>query len=113
PEPITDQTYSRPGGTDYRKGMREQVWEAAVRASPDRIVRDPVTGKPLKFDEPWDMGHKRGYEFWKLQQSAAARKLTRQQFLDEYQNPDHFRPELPNSNQGHYGEDKTSIYLGH
>jgi hypothetical protein len=92
------------------------VWEAAVKDSSKRgdggIVRDPLTGKEIKFTDDWHMGHKPGYEFWKHQQSAAQRGITREQFLDEYHKPEHFRPELPKSNVGHAGEDKTATYLG-
>ncbi len=63
-------------------------------------------------DQPWDMGHKPGYEFRKHQQSARERDISRKQFRDEYNNPEHFRPELPSSNRRHCGEDKSSKYFG-
>ena len=31
----------------------------------------------MNFDEPWDMGHKPGYEFWKHQKSAKERGISR------------------------------------
>ena len=37
---------------------------------------------------------------------------TRKQFLDEYNNPNHYRPELPSYNRSHVGEDLTDLYLG-
>jgi hypothetical protein len=58
------------------------------------------------------MGHKPKYEFRKLQQSAAGRGVSRSEFLDEYNNPAHYRPELPSSNRGHAGEDLTDEYAG-
>jgi uncharacterized Zn-binding protein involved in type VI secretion len=94
----------------FRKGVREKAWEDAKGA--DGKVRDPVTGKELKFDEPWDMGHKPGYEHWKHQESAATRNLSREQFLNEYNDPTKYRPELPSSNRSHAGEIKTSDYFG-
>ena len=66
----------------------------------------------MNFDEPWDMGHKPGYEFWKHQKSAKERGISRKQFLDEHNNPEHYRPELPSSNRGHRGEDDSTRYLG-
>ena len=63
-------------------------------------------------DEPWDMGHKPGYEFRKHRDSARRRGIDRKQFLDEHNNPEHYRPELPSSNRSHAGEDATDTYLG-
>lgn len=40
------------------------------------------------------------------------RGITRKQFLDEHNNPDHYRPELPSSNRSHKGEDLTDDYFG-
>jgi predicted ribonuclease toxin of YeeF-YezG toxin-antitoxin module len=62
--------------------------------------------------EPWDMGHKPGFEFRKHQQSAQERGISRKQFLDEYNNAEHYRPELPSSNRSHKGEDLTDNYFG-
>lgn len=103
-----DHKYDRPSG--WRAGMRDQVWENA-RDDHGR-VRDPVTGKYMSKDKPWDMGHKPGYEFKKHQESARERNIDREQFLDEYYNVDHYRPELPSSNRSHKGEDVTSNYFG-
>jgi len=58
------------------------------------------------------MGHRPGYEFKKHQKSAEDRGNNRKQFLDEHNNPNHYRPELPSSNRGHMGEDLTSNYFG-
>nr|WP_304621398.1 HNH/ENDO VII family nuclease [Rummeliibacillus sp. SL167] len=103
-----DKTYSRPSG--YRKGVRDEAWEKAKGA--DSEVRDPGTGKVMKKEEPWDMGHKPGYEFRKHQRSAQERGISRKEFLDEHNNPDHYRPELPSSNRSHKGEDLTDNYFG-
>lgn len=100
--------YKRP--SHYRKGLREQVWENAKNA--EGKVIDPLTGKEMNFNEPWDMGHLPGYEFRKHQQSAMKRGITRKQFLDEYNNPEHYRPELPSSNRSHRGEDGSNNYYG-
>ena len=102
--------YSRP--TKFRKGIKEKVWADTKQAASDGLVRDPVTGKVMDKNEPWDMGHKPGYEFRKHRESAANRNITRKQFLDEHNDPSHYRPELPNSNRSHKGEDFSSRYLG-
>ena len=101
-------TYQRPSG--FRKGVREKVWEDAK--GPDGKVRDPLTGKEIKFDEPWDMGHRPGYEFRKHQKSAFDRGVDRKKFLDEHNNPSHYRPELPSLNRSHRGELLSSEYFG-
>lgn len=75
-------------------------------------MRDPVTGQLIGKHNDWDMGHRPGYEFHKHQRDAAERGIPRQQFLDEYNNPSHYRPELPSSNRSHRGEDSTDDYLG-
>lgn len=99
--------YRRP--KNFRKGVRDKVWQA--HKGPDGRVRDPMTGRVLPKNR-WDMGHKPGYEFRKHQASARRRKISRKQFLDEHNNPTHYRPELPSSNRGHAGEDHTNDYLG-
>ena len=102
--------YKRPSG--YRKGVRDKTWEEAKANSPDGIVRDPKTGKPINPNEPWNMGHKPGYEFRKHRASAQERGIDRKQFLDEHNDSSHYRPELPSSNRSHSCEDMTDQYLG-
>ncbi|WP_285841739.1 T7SS effector LXG polymorphic toxin [Psychrobacillus sp. MER TA 171] len=103
-----DKTYSRPSG--YRKGVKDESWEKAKGA--DGEVRDPGNGNIMNKEQPWDMGHKPGYEFRKHQKSAQERGISRKQFLDEHNNPDHYRPELPSTNRSHKGEDLTDNYFG-
>ena len=100
--------YSRPSG--WPAGMREKVWNNAKGR--DGKVRDPLTGKVMSRNKPWDMGHKPGYEFAKHQKSAESRGIDRQTFRNEYYNAEHYRPELPSSNRSHKGEDKTANYFG-
>ncbi|MBX7059958.1 MAG: HNH/ENDO VII family nuclease [Leptospirales bacterium] len=100
--------YSRPG--NYRAGVRDTVWENAIESSTGR-VRDPMTGRFMSETQPWDMGHKPGYEFRKFVESARQRGLTRQQFLDEYNRTSHYRPELPASNRSHYLEDFSDTFF--
>ncbi len=103
-----DKTYSRPSG--FRKGVRDEVWEKATDTVGN--VRDPLTDTIMNKGKSWDMGHKPGFEFRKHQQSAMERGITRKEFLNEHNNPDHYRPELPSSNRGHKGEDLTDDYFG-
>ncbi|WP_367987509.1 GH-E family nuclease [Vibrio sp. NTOU-M3] len=101
--------YSRPSG--YRAGVRDKVWESAKETSTGQ-VRDPATGRFMSKDKAWDMGHKPGHEFRKHKKSAEERGISRKQFLDEHNNPNNYRPELPSSNRSHKGEDKTNSYFG-
>lgn len=95
---VTDPNrYARPG--NFRKGVRETVWENAKDSRGH--VRDPGTGRYISKDKPWDMGHKPGYEFRKHTESAKIRGISRESFLDEYNDPRHYRPELPSSNRSH------------
>ena len=102
-------SFSRPSG--YRAGVRDSVWKAAIELSTGR-VRDPLTGKFIGAGQSWDMGHKPGFEFRSHQRSAASRGVSRPQFLDEHNNPSHYRPELPASNQGHSLEETTGEWRG-
>jgi RHS repeat-associated protein len=96
----------------FRKGTRAAVWEEAVRNSPDGVVRDPNTGIELKPGDPWDMGHRPGYEFRKHQESARLRGISRKAFLDEYNDPIHYRPEHPPSNRSRRHEGPDDWYIG-
>ena len=100
--------YSRP--SNFRQGVRDEAWEATK--SKDGLVRDPQTGRVMDKAEAWDMGHKPGYEFRKHAESAQERNISRKDFLNEHNNPEHYRPELPSSNRNHLGEDMTSGYKG-
>ncbi|MBB4703608.1 GH-E family nuclease [Sphaerisporangium siamense] len=101
--------YRRPKG--FRKGVRAKVWESAM--DPDTgLVTDPLTGEVMDKSKRWDMGHLPGYEFRKHRQSALDRGISRKQFLDEHNDPTHYRPELPSSNSCHRGEDHSDDYFG-
>lgn len=81
-----------------------------MRASPDGVVRDPLTLQPMSRSEPWDMGHLPGHEFRRLRAEAQAAGLTRREFLDIYNDPTINRPELPSSNRSHALEDMSDIF---
>ena len=55
------------------------------------------------------MGHLPGWEFRKHQASAILRRITRQQYLGEYNDAGHYRPETVSTNRGHQLEVDDSI----
>ena len=105
PKPIS---YTRPGG--FRGGIRNKVWDAAKDAH--GRVRDPLTGRYMSFNKPWDMGHRPGYEFRTFTSLAKKHGMKRADFLNHYNDVKIYRPELPSSNRCHKLEDVTGIYLG-
>jgi predicted ribonuclease toxin of YeeF-YezG toxin-antitoxin module len=102
-------TYTRPSW--FRNRVRDTVWDAAMDA--DGVVRDPGTGEIMSKTESRDMCHKPGYEFRKHQASANERGISRKEFFNEYDDPSHYRPELPSNNRSHRYENKTGEYFGY
>ena len=101
---VADDPYQRP---KVNKKTKEKIWENAEKSSPDGKVRDPLTGKVMDKDKPWDAGHLPGHEFRKHRAAAeqyGTDTYPREDFVRDYNNPDHFQPELPSSNQSHAGE---------
>jgi HNH/ENDO VII superfamily nuclease len=74
-------------------------------------VRDALTGRFMSKGKSWDMGHRPGYEFRKYQEWARKNCISREEFLKGYNNPDHYRPELPSSNRSHRGESNTNNFF--
>jgi hypothetical protein len=107
--------YSRNSG--FREGVREKAWEDNVDPVTGRVT-DPLTGKTMQKDEPWDMGHKPKMEYWKERDNSINEWLyndnrtSRKKFLDRMNNPSRYRPELPSSNRSHRGEDRSSDFKG-
>ena len=108
-------TYSRNSG--FRSGVRDKTWDDAVDPATGR-VSDPLTGKTMSKDEPWDMGHRPKMEYWKERDNAISewlnndKAMSRGDFLDRMNDPSRYRPELPSSNRSHKGEDRTSDFIG-
>ncbi|MFF7939801.1 HNH/ENDO VII family nuclease [Nocardia gamkensis] len=103
-----DDTYSRV--KSFRKGVRQTVFD--MNKGLDGLVRDPLTGQVIYPDQNWHMGHKPGHEFWKARDHALRIGMSREEFLDQQNDPNIYRPELPESNCSHMGEDLTAAYLG-
>ncbi|MGX2952059.1 GH-E family nuclease [Shewanella sp. JL219SE-S6] len=88
----------------YAPGQVQAVWNAAVSKRPDGRVFDPNTKKELFWDGgsrvgQWDMGHKPGKDYASLHDKYIAGDISKQEFLDEYRNPNNYHPEDPSSNR--------------
>lgn len=100
-------TYARPGFTEAE---RAAIWEQAKTEGGGKVTSP--SGVEIKPGDPWEVGHKPKYEFWKHVQSAAERGISREQFLRECKDLKKYRPETKADNSSHAFEDKTDAYLG-
>ena len=99
--------YSRPSFTAAEK---EIVWQNAVRASRDGIVRDPLTHDPIDKSLPWDVGHLPGYENKKMGPAARLLGLTPEQVKSVVKTDlTIYRPETINTNRGRRLHDPDSV----
>ena len=74
------------GPVSRPKGFKEKVWE--LNKGPDGLVRDP-SGKVLKFNEPWELGHMPGSKATDARIWAAEQGMDRATWI-KFQN--HCRP---------------------
>jgi hypothetical protein len=97
---------SRPS---YGKNQVEDVWEAAKQKNGK--VYDPNTGEELVWSKEgkrnWDMGHKPGKEYKKLHKDYMDGKITKDEFLKEYRNPQNYQPESQAANRSRKYEKKS------
>ena len=95
-------TNSRPS---FRKGVVEEVWENAK--GPDGLVRDPNTGEVIDWTPGesrkgvWDMGHIPEAKYSEMHEAYMNGELTTKEFVDWYNDPTNYRPELPCNNRSH------------
>ena len=95
-------TNSRPS---FRKGVVEEVWENAK--GPDGLVRDPNTGEVINWTPGesrkgvWDMGHIPQAKYSEMHEAYMNGELTTKEFVDWYNDPANYRPELPSNNRSH------------
>ena len=99
---IKPYTNSRPS---FRKGVVEEVWENAK--GPDGLVRDPNTGEVINWTPGesrkgvWDMGHIPEAKYSEMHEAYMNGELTTKEFVDWYNDPANYRPELPSNNRSH------------
>jgi hypothetical protein len=81
-----------------RDEVRREIERRAPKTRDGRFV-DPNTGQPI--NGPYDMGHRRGHEFWREESNALKQGLTQKQFNDRMNNPELYQIEDPSVNRGH------------
>ena len=96
--------------TKIIQNMRGQSDDINVQDSIGDVIT--VVEMNPKLTVMRNTGHKPRYEFEKHQGSAIKRGISRKEFLDEHNNPDDYRPELPSSNRSHKGENHKNTYFG-
>ena len=82
-----------------RVSIRPAIKQAVQEMNTDEAgnMYDQGNGTLIKPGEQWYMGHKEGFEFRKMQLDAAQRGLTREQWIEEQNNPNIYQPELPST----------------
>ncbi|MGH2272182.1 RHS repeat-associated core domain-containing protein [Anaerohalosphaeraceae bacterium U12dextr] len=91
---------SRP---NYGKDQVDNVWENAK--SSDGNVYDPYTGEQLFWDKTkprngqWDMGHKYGESYKKLHDDYMSGKISKDEFLKRYRDPQNYHPQSISGNR--------------
>lgn len=122
-EEYPDKKYNIDNRPSYASGQVEEVWEAAKQKSPDGKVRDP--NKPwivLEWDrsksrgDQWHMGHREDREYRYLLEYYLRGIISEKEFIEEYQNPEHYQPEAPKENMsgnhegdGEYWQEKFGL----
>ena len=104
---IDNRPYLNPASRpSFRKGVPEATFEAA--RGPDGLVRDPLYRDIIiewKLGQPrkgiWDMGHLPQHKYSEMHARYLRGELTPSEFRDWFNNPAHYRPELPRTNRSH------------
>jgi hypothetical protein len=81
-----------------RNDVRREIERRAPKTHDGRYI-DPNTGQAI--NGPYDLGHKRGHEFWREKTKAMREGLTQPQFNDRMNNPDLYQIEYPAANRSH------------
>lgn len=97
-----------PDDLRYRPNLsattKRQVLANAKRTPGGHFI-DANSGKVIRG--PHDFGHKPGYEWRCIKAKALAQSWTRQELIDNFNNPAHLQIEDPASNRGHRYESAT------
>jgi RHS repeat-associated protein len=103
---LTEEEKKLYGRCQLRYGARKEIWERSK--APDGNVYNP-DGRILKYDEPWEIGHKPEHTFETdpIRTRAAEEGWSRKDWITYQQDPDIYRPELPSTNRSHRFQDVT------
>jgi ribosomal protein S20 len=99
------------GRPPYGPDQVGDVWDDAKDANGDVWVRDK-DGNRVKVEwepgEPrrdvWDMGHVPEHEYRDLLDDYLHHRITKEEFLEEYRDPDNYQVEHPGRNRSHVDE---------
>ena len=99
---------SRPG---YGKGQVDEVWENAKDENGEVWVLDK-DGNLVKIEwqpgqarrDVWDMGHLPGEEYRKLRDDYLSGRISKEEFLRRYRDPDNYEVADPGRNRSHQDE---------
>jgi len=90
----------------YRQGVVESVWRN--NQTNDEVISPEgevlTWNRDLPRNGQWDMGHRPGYEYHRSHGRYMRGEMTREEFLNEYNTVDNYRPESINYNRSHQGE---------
>lgn len=107
--------YYRRNRPSFPAGFVQQVWQASnpVDMGDGRqMVRDANTPNPIVWDMMsdrfgnFDLGHIFGHEYRRVLDDFANERITEEQFLEEYRNPDNYQIEQSSMNRKHIFEKK-------
>lgn len=99
---------SRP---DYGKGQVDEVYRRSMDENGDVFVLDEH-GNLVKIewspgqsrDGVWDMGHVRGHEYRDLRDDYLSGRITKDEFMQRYRDPDNYEVQHPGRNRSHMDE---------
>jgi hypothetical protein len=97
PNLVSDARYER---VTLRSSTKQAIEDAAPKNANGDFI-DPNTGKAVPASGPFHYGHKPGFEYWRSRDSAAAKGLTREQFIEYENDPTHYQIEDPYNNLSH------------
>lgn len=110
---LTEATGTRPQSEIKRPGFSQKlIREVWNRADKDKdgypiceVCDASIEWTPgMPRYQKWHVGHRPGFEFWRLRNQVEEGSLTYERFLEIHRDPSYFRPEHPHCNQGHSGE---------
>jgi len=97
----TDRKVLMPVDGKYPDSVTKLPVESNPRSGKPEYYVDAATGLKYPVNPKPVFGHRPGQEFWRLRDEARAQGWTRQQFIDEFNKPEHFQIEDAPGNSSH------------